>query len=120
MGLHEVSAGLQQQSVAGFQFHVPDLSEDSLAIAMNRHNRGIVMRAKLRIADGLPDQRRRATDDGFAESPTPFTLSDRVRCFGGRFQSRNLLEIDDGVHNPREDQPVIGFQYGIRTDRRND
>ena len=58
VGLNEVRTGLHQQRVTGFQFHIADLRRQTLAVAVNRHDGRVVVRAELSFAHRLPDQRR--------------------------------------------------------------
>ena len=75
----EFCADLQEQRVAGVQPDVADLVGQACAVAMHGHDRRVVKRAKVGVADRFADQGRARADDRLAQLSCPTARSARPR-----------------------------------------
>src|SRR5690606_39658759 len=89
---------------------LPDLLAQAPAVARDRHDDGAVEAAEASLLDRPADHRSAVRDDGLDEYAVGPRALELEHLVARRREARRALEVDDGVDDPHEVQPVPGLQ----------
>ena len=104
----EVGTRRKQQRVTRRQLDITDFRAHALALPVDRDDRGIVVRAKARLPNGLPDELRLGRHDGFDQPSVGTGLNAVGLTLVGRHEAADLLQLHDAIDDARKQQQVIG------------
>src|SRR5262245_41227045 len=98
---------LQQQRVPHLKFDVADFPLNALTVAREGDDGGVIHRAKSPFLNGLANQGASARNDGLDETALRTTAVQLENLVGRRRQAAYPLQLDDGLDNADEDEPIV-------------